>query len=150
MLRRRVVALTVLAWVPLLVLSIAEGRAWGTSVALPFLSDIEQHARFLVAMPLLIVAEVIVHRRMRPVLLQFLERGLIPDSAAAAFDDAITSAMRLRNSVLGRGHAHRVGLRCRRGSALADADRASRRQLARRAGQWDVAADDGRVVAWLR
>ena len=97
LLRRRVVALTVLAWVPLLVLSIAEGRAWGTSVALPFLSDIEQHARFLVAMPLLIVAEVIVHRRMRPVLLQFLERGLIPDSAAAAFDDAITSAMRLRN-----------------------------------------------------
>jgi hypothetical protein len=99
LLRRRMIILTVLAWVPLLLLSIAEGHAWGASVALTFLHDVELHARLLLALPLLIVAELIVHRRMRPVVLQFVERGLINDSARARFDAAIASAMRLRNSL---------------------------------------------------
>jgi hypothetical protein len=99
LLRRRMIVLTVLAWAPLLLLSIAEGHAWGASIALPFLHDVELHVRLLLAMPLLIVAELIVHRRMRPVVLQFIERGLIPDSARARFDAAIASAMGLRNSI---------------------------------------------------
>ena len=45
------------------------------------------------------VAELVVHRRMRPVVAQFVERGLIPDSELATFDAAISSAMRLRNSI---------------------------------------------------
>ena len=99
LLRRRIVVLTVLAWVPLLVLSVAEGHAWGTSVALPFLYDVELHVRLLLAMPLLIVAELVVHRRVGGVVQQFLERGLIPDAELPAFDAAIASAMRLRNSI---------------------------------------------------
>lgn len=99
LLRRRIVVLTVLAWVPLLVLSVAEGHAWGTSVALPFLYDIELHARLLLAMPLLLVAELVVHRRVGGVVQQFRERGLIPDSELPAFDAAIASAMRVRNLI---------------------------------------------------
>ena len=99
LLHRRIVVLTALAWVPLLVLSVVEGHAWGAGVALPFLYDVEMHVRLLLAMPLLIVAELVVHRRMRPVVRQFLDRGLIPDSALPAFDAAIASAMRLRNSI---------------------------------------------------
>ena len=60
----------------------------------------EVHIRFLVALPLLIVAELVVHQRMRPLLQQFLERNLIPEDAMARFDAAIASAFRLRNSVL--------------------------------------------------
>jgi hypothetical protein len=37
LLNRRIVVLTVLTWVPLLALSVAQGHAWGGSVALPFL-----------------------------------------------------------------------------------------------------------------
>jgi hypothetical protein len=99
LLRRRIVVLTGFAWVPLLVLSVVEGHAWGPSVALPFLYDVDTHVRFLVAMPLLILAEMVVHQRLRPTALQFLDRHLIPDSARAAFDEAIASAMRWRNSV---------------------------------------------------
>lgn len=99
LLRRRVVVLTLLAWLPLLLLSIAEGHVWGGTVALPFLHDIELHARLLFALPLLIVAELVVHQRMRPVVKEFEERGLIPDAARAKFDVAIASAMRLRNSI---------------------------------------------------
>jgi hypothetical protein len=51
----------------------------------PFLFDIEVHVRFLVVLPLLIVAELVVHRRMRPLLQQFLERNLIPENAMARF-----------------------------------------------------------------
>ena len=100
LMRRRVVVISLFAWVPLLVLSALEGRAWGGAVAVPFLRDWDTHARFLVALPLLIVAELVVHQRMRLVVKQFLERNLIPPSAVSRFEDAIASAFRLRNSVL--------------------------------------------------
>ena len=99
LLHRRVIVVVLLTWVPLLLLSIAEGHAWGGSVALPFLHDVEMHVRLLLALPLLLIAEMVVHHRMRRVVRQFLERGLIPDAARAQFDAAIASAMRLRNSV---------------------------------------------------
>ena len=75
-------------------------RLLGGSAAVPFLLDVEVHVRFLVALPLLIVAELVVHQRMRFVVRQFLERNLIPESAMTRFDAAIASAFRLRNSVL--------------------------------------------------
>ena len=98
MLHRRIVVLTVIAWAPLMVLTLADGRAWG-GVSLPFLKDIEMQVRLLVAIPLLVLAELVVHRRMRPVVGQFIDRGLIPESAREQFHAAIVSAMRLRNSV---------------------------------------------------
>lgn len=97
---RRVIALALITWLPLLVLSIAEGHAWGDSVRVPFLFDVDVHARFLLALPLLIVAELLVHQRMRVVVGTFVKRGLVPDEARWRFDAAIASAMRLRNSVL--------------------------------------------------
>jgi hypothetical protein len=99
LLRRRIIVLTLLAWAPLLLLSVAEGHAWGHSVQLPFLPDVELHVRLLIALPLLIVAELVVHQRMRPVVGLFLERGLIPDAARAQFDTAVAAAFRLRNSI---------------------------------------------------
>ena len=97
---RRVVVLALLAWLPLLVLSIAEGRAWGSGVKVPFLFDVDVHARFLLALPLFIVAELIVHQRMRLVVGAFVERGLVPAPARGKFDAAISAAMRLRNSIV--------------------------------------------------
>src|SRR6187399_1026428 len=96
---RRVIALALITWLPLLALSIAEGHAWGDSVKVPFLFDVDVHARFLLALPLFIVAELVVHQRMRPVVAAFVKRGLVPDAARAQFDAAISSALRLRNSI---------------------------------------------------
>ncbi len=95
---RRIVAISLFAWLPLLVLSAINGEVLGSAVALPFLADIEVHVRFLVAMPLLIIAELVVHRRLRLVVRQFLDRQLVPDEAKRRFDDAIASVMRLRDS----------------------------------------------------
>jgi len=96
--RRRIIVMVCAAWLPLLLLSAIEGHAWGASVRLPFLLDVEQNLRLLVALPLLIVAELTVHTRMRQGMAQFLVLGLIPEGARAQFESAVASAMRLRNS----------------------------------------------------
>lgn len=97
--RQRILVITFIAWLPLLVLSALEGQALGGRAAVPFFLDVEVHVRFLIALPLLIVAELVVHQRMRLVVRQFLERDLIPQSALPRFDAAIKSAFRLRNSI---------------------------------------------------
>ena len=60
----------------------------------------EVHIKFLGVLPLLILAELVVHQRMRFVVKQFLERHLIAENDLPKFDAAIASAFRLRNSVL--------------------------------------------------
>jgi hypothetical protein len=98
--RQRIIVISLFCWLPLLVLSALEGKALGGSAAVPFLLDLEVHVRFLVAIPLLIAAELIVHQRMRFVVKQFLERNIIPENSVKRFDAAIASVFRLRNSVL--------------------------------------------------
>ncbi|MDF3861488.1 hypothetical protein P3W70_24275 [Achromobacter denitrificans] len=99
MVRQRVLVISLIAWLPLLALAAVEGRLLDGSVAIPFLLDLEVHIRFLVAVPLLIVAELVVHRRLRPIARAFLDRGIIPEASVAQFDEAVRSAFRLRNSV---------------------------------------------------
>lgn len=96
---RRIACLTLLAWLPLLILSAAQGQALGGSVPIPFLLDAETQARFLVALPLLILAEFVVHRRMGVAVGQFVARRLIPEGASEQYQAAQTSALRLRNSL---------------------------------------------------
>jgi len=100
LLRRRIIAISLFCWLPLLVLALLGGQLLSGSVAVPFLLDVEVHAKFLLAMPLLIGAELVVHRRMRHLVRQFLQRRLIPEGAVARFEAAVASAFRLRNSVL--------------------------------------------------
>ena len=98
--RQRILVISLFAWLPLLLLSSLKGQALGGSVTIPFLMDVEVHVRFLVALPLLIAAELVVHLRMRSVVAVFLERQLIPAGAMPRFDAAIASAVRLRSSLL--------------------------------------------------
>jgi len=57
MLWRRVLVITGVAWLPLLLLSALSGRTHDAAIGIPFLHDIEAHARFLIALPILIAAE---------------------------------------------------------------------------------------------
>ncbi|WDF90938.1 hypothetical protein [Aeromonas hydrophila] len=97
-LRLRIVTLSALCWLPLLLLSAWEGTLL-EGVAVPFLLDIESQARFLICVPLLVFAELIVHQRIRGIIAQFLERQLVPDASLPRFNQAIGSAMAWRNSV---------------------------------------------------
>ena len=99
MVHRRVLAAVAITWVPLLLLSALEGRAWWGSTDVPFLLNVEVHARLLLALPLLILAELMVHSRMRRTLVQFRTRELIRESDLPRLNALIGSAMRLRNSM---------------------------------------------------
>lgn len=94
------VVIALLAWLPLLLLSAADGNILGAGMSVPFLLDVEVHVRLLVALPLLIFAEVEVHRRIPPLLRQFPQRGLITGNAIRSFEAALGSAGRMRDSVL--------------------------------------------------
>ena len=96
---RRVVVFVALTWLPLVALALASGTAW-SGVQVPFLLDVDVHVRFLLGLPLLIAAEVLVHRRLRVTVRQFVERGIVTAEHEAAFRRIIDSTMRLRNSAL--------------------------------------------------
>ena len=66
---------------------------------LSFFHDVEVHVRFLVALPVLIVAELVVHSRIRPVVRCFVERRIVLSQDLTRFRGAIESATRLRNSI---------------------------------------------------
>ncbi|MFT0173678.1 hypothetical protein ACLKMY_32550 [Paraburkholderia mimosarum] len=97
--RQRVIVISLVAWLPLLALAALDGHLLGSQVTVPFLMDLEVHIRFLVAVPLLIIAELVVHRRLRPIARAFLDRKIIPEASVTRFDEAVRSAFRLRNSV---------------------------------------------------
>lgn len=98
LLHRRMVLIPALAWLPLLVLTLMEGTAVG-NVAIPFLKDVETYVRFLVAIPILLGAELVVHDRLRMTIGQFRERDIVSAASLPQFEGAIAAAMRTRNSM---------------------------------------------------
>src|SRR6187431_2292415 len=60
LLTRRIIFISGIAWLPLLLLTVATGKAFG-GVKVPFLYDLETHVRFVLALPLLVLAELVVH-----------------------------------------------------------------------------------------
>ena len=96
---RRIILFVLITWVPLMALAAFGGHLRDGNIALPFLSDIETHIRFLVVVPLLLAAELVVHRRMLPIARSFLDRDLISEADEDRFDAALTSSFRLRDSV---------------------------------------------------
>jgi hypothetical protein len=99
LLYRRILLITLVAWLPLLLLSLLGSHLLGTTLKLSFLRDIEAHVRLLVALPVLIAAELVVHARIRPVVKAFLARRIVFEQDVAKFLAAVDSATRLRNSV---------------------------------------------------
>jgi hypothetical protein len=95
LLRRRVLTIISVAWLPMLVLDLVVG----SRPELTFLHDVEVQARFLVALPVLIVAELIAHSRLRLVVQRFVERGIVRTEDLPRYEAAVESALRLRNSI---------------------------------------------------
>ena len=99
LLHRRIVVIVLVAWLPLLLLSMAGGHLLAGTVNLSFLHDVEGQVRLLVALPVLIAAELMVHSRIRPVVQAFLVRRIVLPRDVPRFLAAIDSASRLRNSI---------------------------------------------------
>jgi hypothetical protein len=97
---RRVIVTVLVTWLPLLVLTILEGNAWGRTGKVTFLRDLETHVRLLIAAPLFILAELRVHRVLSQLVRLFVVRGLVKGAARTQFDAAVASARRLRDSAV--------------------------------------------------
>jgi hypothetical protein len=95
---RRLLIITLVAWLPLLLLATLNSSA-GNLARLSFLHDVEVHVRFLIALPILVAAELIVHERIRPVVRNFVERRIVLPEDLSRFQRAIESAIGLRNSI---------------------------------------------------
>lgn len=98
LLKRRIVFFVLLTWLPLCLLSASSGQLLNT-LNIPFLYDLETHIRFLIALPLLLVAEIVVHQRIKLIVQQFIKRNIITDDIKPEFDACIAAALRLRNSI---------------------------------------------------
>jgi hypothetical protein len=98
LLYRRLIVITLLAWLPLLLLA-SLTFATGGAGRFSFFHDVEVHVRFLIALPILIAAELIVHARLRPIARRLIERRIILPEDLPHLHRAVESATRLRNSV---------------------------------------------------
>jgi len=94
----RILGSILVTWFPLLVLS-AVGSGIGGHTQSSFFHDIEMQVRFLVALPILIAAELLVHSRTRPLVRRFLEWRIVLPEDKALFQKAVESAVRIRNSI---------------------------------------------------
>ena len=97
---RRALLAIVVAWLPLLVLSIIQGTAYGRQLQIPFLRDFAVNVRFLVALPILILAESHIDHEWRVLVLHFLESGLVKEPELSSFEAVIRKVTRLRDSVV--------------------------------------------------
>jgi len=98
LLHRRIFIFPLVTWLPLMFLSVLDHQALGRSCKIPFLHDVESYVRFLVALPILVAAELVVHRRLSPLVRRFVERRIVRSQDLPAFGAAVNSALRVRNS----------------------------------------------------
>ncbi|WP_109124348.1 hypothetical protein [Dyella sp. C11] len=93
---RRVLLAVGIAWIPLALLCAAQSLLSGhEELVLVFLTDVAVHARFLLAVPILILSEYIILPRLDFTAHHFVTSRIIDDSDRQRFEDAIHSTRQL-------------------------------------------------------
>ena len=93
---RRMLAVAVVTWLPLLVLAGRQPVPGG----IDFLHDIEAHLRFLAAIPVLLAGEVLAQIRFGGTVRQFVLRGIVLPRERARYDAIVASARKVADSNL--------------------------------------------------
>jgi hypothetical protein len=87
-----------ITWLPLFVLTGAQGDLIGNGLAIPFLLDYATNIRFLVTLPILLYAQVVIERRTKEAVTHFVESELVSNEELPAFEEVIHRTLRLRDS----------------------------------------------------
>ncbi|MGH8624557.1 MAG: hypothetical protein ACREYC_04585 [Gammaproteobacteria bacterium] len=90
---RTAVLVGAIAWGPLAVFALVQGHGQ------PFAIDFGVHARFLLAAPLLIAAELVTGPRLGLIARHFFDSGLVATADATRFESAIVSTLQWRDSI---------------------------------------------------
>jgi hypothetical protein len=93
----RALVAALLAWLPLVVMVILHPNP---EADISFLRDIAAHARFLLILPLLLIAEGPIRERSRMVVSHFRSSGLVADEDIPRFDALVRKGTRLVDSTL--------------------------------------------------
>ena len=98
----RTAALVVLiGWLPLVLLSLIQSVILRTDEITSLLWQVGAHARYLVAAPLLVVAESECGARLSVIVANFVKNEIVPKHEANRLDAAVLSTRRLVNSTVG-------------------------------------------------
>ena len=98
--KRRIIAFVAIAWLPLLVLSIKDGLALGDRVTIPLLLDFTTYGRMLLALPLLLVAEIIIDPAIRDAVKEFVSEGIVHPQELPEYEAVLHRVQKLRDSAL--------------------------------------------------
>ncbi|WP_194776247.1 hypothetical protein [Pararhodonellum marinum] len=85
-------------WLPLVVLSLIHGNFWTGSIEGSFITSVEAQTRFLISLPILILAEPLVSGKLVKTLVQFIDAGMIPKDQVAEFESIIKSKINFLQS----------------------------------------------------
>jgi hypothetical protein len=100
---RRALLAVLFTWIPLLVLAALQHDIIGKTIPVPFLKDFAVHARFLLSLPLLIVAENVLGPRLAEAATHFISSGVVLKSDYERFKVAVEKGLEWRDSNLAEG-----------------------------------------------
>ena len=98
---RRALLAAAIAWVPLALVTVLQTQRFADGSANSFFSDFSVHARYLIALPALVLAESDCIPRLERIVRHFLDVGLIADSDLQRYRGAVQSTRRLLDSTYG-------------------------------------------------
>ncbi len=95
---RRAVLVALVAWAPLILLTLVQSFAYGADELRSLARETGVHARYLVAAPLLVLAEAFCAPRLGAIANHFVDADLVPNEQRGRFDAALASTRRLLQS----------------------------------------------------
>jgi hypothetical protein len=95
---RRALITVAVGWLPLVLLTALRGDLVRSDTANSFILDFGVQARFLVAAPLLVLAEAVCVPRLAAIAQQFIDSGMVAQTERSRYDAAVGSSQRLMNS----------------------------------------------------
>ena len=98
--KRRALLAALITWLPLFLLAAIQHRAFGHSVPVPFMRDFSTYTRFLLSIPILMLAENILGPRIADAAVYFVRSGLVIEKDYQRFDEFIGDGLRLRDSIV--------------------------------------------------
>ena len=98
--RPRILAFIAITWLPLLVLSLKDGLALGDRVKIPLLVDFSTYGRLLFALPLLLIAEIVIDPAIRSAVAEFVEEEIVPEKELPSLEAVLHLVQRWRDSAI--------------------------------------------------
>jgi hypothetical protein len=95
---RRAILAGAIVWVPLFLLSAIDSLVHGENKVIPLIGDLTAGFRYLIVVPLLILAEEFTLHRIGQIAINFIDAGIVTAQDLPRFDAIIADARRLLNS----------------------------------------------------